>query len=445
MAQLRSRAAGLAVLLLAATALAGPAAAQVREAAGMLPDGSRYLMRIPETWNGVLINDLDYVTSAEGARAKYLMSKGYALSGLARHPDRDDIYDPAVEIANLVTVIDMFKARFGAPRRVIEYGQSGGGNVALGIGELHPERVDGVVAGCATTPVLTSGARYDVMTALAAVVAPGDPGLMISNVPKDSDAAVARWTQVMTAAGTTPQGRARIALALTLTQWPDWTIADTPRPDPRDAHALAEAMARTAAGLPRSDLPSQYMYERHGGLTHTAGADYAAYWANADPVHVAAVRSLYAEAGLDLDADLTRIQAAPRIPADPKADDFWQNNQARTTRGLPQVPVFRFHTIGDGTTMVAQTRVYSDLVARNGKGDLFRVAYVERTGHCNFTVAESAAGIETVMRRLDTGKWDDVTPAALNARGRALATGTEPRFIDFSPGPFNGVWRLRPH
>ena len=421
----------------------GPVLAAERVASGLLADGTSYLITIPDNWNGVVISDLDYVTSADGARSRYFLSKGFGLSGIGRHPQRRDQYDPAVEVDDLMAVLDMLKARFGAPKRIIQYGQSGGGHIALAIAETHPERVNGAIATCAHTPLLTAGARYDVMTALKALAAPGDATLMTAGFPRDVAPQVARWTEVLKAAGETPQGRARIALAFAVTQWPAWGVGEGTPPDPRDPQALAAIMARTAASLAADNIPSQYMYERHGALAGTVGADYAAYWANADPAYAGAVRSLYLAAGLDLQADLSALGAAPRTPNDPKADDFWQGVQTRTPRGLPLMPVLRMHTIGDPTTMVAQTKVYWDLVEKNGKGDLYRRAFVERTGHCNFTVAESAAAVAVMMRRLDTGHWEDMAPGNLNSIGRAAQTWTEPRFVDYVLRPFNGMWRLR--
>src|SRR6266436_10322236 len=51
------------------------------EQLGTLPDGTSYGLRKPSNWNGVLINDLDYLPSRDTPRNCYWLGQGYALSG----------------------------------------------------------------------------------------------------------------------------------------------------------------------------------------------------------------------------------------------------------------------------------------------------------------------------------------------------------------------------
>jgi hypothetical protein len=77
---------------------------------------------------------------------------------------------------------------------------------------------------------------------------------------------------------------------------------------------------------------------------------------------------------------------------------------------------------------------------------MLRQVFVHRAGHCTFTPAETIAAVQVMLRRLDTGHWDDAAlkPAALNATARAqdeslnafLGAATPPAFIDFNPAPF---------
>ena len=84
-------------------------------------------MRRPTKWNGVLINDLDYVGAKDSARSCYWLMNGYGLSGTARNPQRTYNYDPAREQDELMQLIDMFAERYGKPKTVVQYGHSGGG------------------------------------------------------------------------------------------------------------------------------------------------------------------------------------------------------------------------------------------------------------------------------------------------------------------------------
>jgi pimeloyl-ACP methyl ester carboxylesterase len=130
-----------------------------------------------------------------------------------RRSDRSTNYDPAHEIHDLITVLDIFEASFGKPSRTLQYGHSGGGHVALAMSEIHPDRIDGAVAGCAHTQVWLMNSELDGWFVLKALLAPELP---IVDRPTDLSAITAAWRQVINAAQQTPLGRARIALATTL-------------------------------------------------------------------------------------------------------------------------------------------------------------------------------------------------------------------------------------
>jgi len=410
------------------------------EERGTLPNGTPYMMRVPSNWNRVLINDLDFIASANGARDLYWLGQGYALSGTNRRSDRRTNYNPAMEISDLVTVLDLFEARFGRPNRVLQYGNSGGGHVALAMAELRPDRIDGAVAGCAHTPVWLMNMMLDGWFVLKALLAADLP---IVNLPNDNSAITAAWRAVITAAQQTPEGRARIALAVTIGQWPAWSSATTPEPDPKDVEALQQSMYETVfanAGQPGGQ--SRFMFEAAGGggqLSWNTGVDYRKFFDNGNEFYKQAVRELYRKAGRDLKADLARINAFPRVSADARALDFW-SAPGRTVHGEPRVPVLRIHTIGDPLVPVTITQGYGAAVRANGENDLYRTAFVDRPGHCTFSVGENAAAIETLMRRLDSGRWEESThPKQLNELASELVSAT-PLFIEFEPDKFNRPW-----
>jgi hypothetical protein len=77
---------------------------------------------------------------------------------------------------------------------------------------------------------------------------------------------------------------------------------------------------------------------------------------------------------------------------------------------------------------------------------MLRQVFVHRAGHCSFTPAETIAAVQVMLKRLDTGSWDDgaLKPAALNATAHAqddslnafFGAGAPPAFIDFTPAPY---------
>jgi hypothetical protein len=464
----------LAIAAAAALALTLPQntaaqAAKFTEEAGTLPDGTVYRMRVPNNWNKTLIRDLDYAGAADNPNYQHMLETGYAVSGTMRHPLRMYQYDPAREIANLDLVLDRFEARFGKPARVIQYGCSGGGHVTLAVAEDFSNRVDGAIALAAHTPVWIMNTFLDGWFALKALIGPeleasrrqgrgqfGLADLLITDLPNAESYGFsghgmdgrlpAAWRQAIDAAQQTPQGRARIALAFTVGQWPPWVNNLTPQPNLDDAAALQHSMYHAAfqnAANPGGEARIMFENAAHGQqLSWNTGVDYSQFFENGNPAFQRAVRQLYKEAGLDLEADLKKINDFPRIAASPHALEFW-NAPGRNERGNPKIPLLRMHEIGDYQVPPSLVQGYAAEVHANGKDDLFRTAYVNAPGHCEFNVAESAAAIETMMRRLDTGKWSNTDPEQLNQFANSLGTNAIPRFTGinkYKQVKYNRVW-----
>lgn len=423
----------------------------VTEEGGALPDGTAYLMRVPANWNGTLIRDLDYASGARNPRWQHLLEKGYALAGTGRHRLRLFRYDPAREIANLDTTLDVFEKRFRKPDRVIQYGCSGGGFVALAVAEDFSSRIDGVIATAAHIPVWQMNTFLDGWFVLKALIA---PDLRIVDLPVEasggSDHRVVgeiadAWRRAINAAQETPEGRARIALAFTIGQWPAWVNRLTPQPQLEDVAALQHSMYHTVfqnASNPGGEARIRKELAADGQqLSWNTGVDYKQFFNNGNTFFQRAVRQLYQEAGLDLEADLARVNAFPRVSASPHALDWW-NTPGRTVKGNPKIPVLRMHEIGDYQIPVSLVQGYDDLIRANGKDDLYRAAYVEAPGHCGFTVAESMVAIETMMRRLDSGRWESTDPEQLNNRARLLHSSAA-RFIRidrYAQEKYNRTW-----
>lgn len=439
------------------------------EERGDLPDGTPYRISVPAGWNGVVIRDLDYVSRSENPATAPLfqdmLRRGYAVAGTMRHRLRMYQYDPVREIANLDRVLDRLTERCGRPGRVIQYGCSGGGHLTLAVAEDFPDRVDGCVALAAHTPVWLMNSFLDGWFALQVLLGPAYEAaglgaasdLAITGLENDGSANPTghgrvgplpeAWRRAAEAAQATPEGRARIALAFALGQWPAWVNEDTPQPDLADPVALQHSMYRAIlqnAANPGGEARIMFENAANGQqLSWNTGVDYAAWLANANGQYREAVRALYAQAGLDLDGDLRRLEAAPRIEASAHALAFW-GAPGRTTRGRPRIPVLRLHMVGDYQIPPSLVEGYEAEVQAHGKQDLYRSAFVNATGHCNFSAAESAAAIELVLRRRESGAWESTDPARLNALADGLQTGTEPRFMDYTPhrqARYNRVWR----
>lgn len=435
---------------------------------GVLPDGTEYVIRVPQNWSGLLIRDLDFASGLENPervdRFRDMASRGYAIAGTARHRLRQWQYDPAREIANHERLLDHFSATFDTPQRVLQYGCSGGGHLGLAISEDFSERVDGVVALAAHVPVWLMNTFLDGWFALKILLTEYYVGaglgraedLVVAELPNDGSAHPTghgmegrlpdAWRKAFAAAQADGSGRARMALAFALGQWGAWVADDTPQPALDDADALQEAMYHSALRLAQSPGgEARIMFENAAQgqqLSWNADVDYADFVETANPALRSAVQTLYDKAGIDLTDDLKRLAEAPRVTASPHALAFWKAS-GRNTVGRPKIPVIRLHMIGDYQIPYSLMLGYEDEVRRNGCEALVRTALVRSTGHCNFSTAESAVAIETMLARLDTGEWPDTAPEALNTRADLLGTGTEPRFMaheGYTYPRYNRAW-----
>jgi pimeloyl-ACP methyl ester carboxylesterase len=419
------------IALLPVLAPAGIAAqSRAGEERGELPDGTQYLMKVPANWNGTLIRDLDYASGADAPRWAALFEKGYALSGTGRHRLRLYQYDPRREVANLDLVLAMFDTRFGRPKRVIQYGCSGGGAIGLFVAEDFPNRIDGVIASAAHIPVWQMNTFLDGWFVLKALIA---PDLQIVDLPIESSGGrdhgtegtlPESWRRAIDAAQRTPEGRARIALAFAIGQWPVWAghrLTSQPRWDNVEElqHSMYHTLFHNAENPGGESRIRKEMAASGQQLSWNTGIDYREFFENGNESLKRAVRQLYTEAGVNLDSDLAKVNAFPRVAASPYALEWW-NQPGRTAKGMPRIPVLRMHEVGDQQVPLSLVEGYRDLIQANGKEDLYRLVVVNSPAHCNYSAAESIAAVETMMRRLDTGRWESTDPDQMNARAKAL-------------------------
>jgi pimeloyl-ACP methyl ester carboxylesterase len=414
-----------------------PGTSARKERNGTLPDGTEYRICVPANWDGLVINDLDAVgaLAAKSPSVIYFLEQGNAYSGTGRRADRDTNFDPRAERDQQAQVLDVFEAEFGPARCVIQLGCSGGGGVALGVAEAYPDRVDGAVSMNGVEGVVISNIRLDLLFTLKALIAPHSD-LPIVGITSDAGGKASEdWRCALEAAQTTALGRAQMALAGALAQLPTWGAAAAPypdAPDPTDRAALQTAMVRTAFDAAVYAVGTRRLYDSPAGvMSWNNGVDYQQFYDNADAGQRELVAALYVEAGLDgphgVTADLDRVNAYPRIEADPAALDYWQQ---RALTGDLQVPVLQLTTAGDATRSNAMLAAYAEGVQKHGKSELYRQALIDAPGHCTGNVSEIAAAVETMRHRLETGTWDDSTnPDEMNNLGRSLELADELRFV----------------
>jgi hypothetical protein len=204
------------------------------------------------------------------------------------------------------------------------------------------------------------------------------------------------------AASETPAGRARIAFAGVLGGIPGWSRPEQSQPAATDYEAQSRdiaAMAQWGLFLPRGDQE-----RRAGGVfSWNNDIDYGKLLESSGRSEM--VRALYQAAGLDLQADLAQLNAAPRVVADRGAVDYMMKNY--TSSGKVDVPVLSMHTIGDGMTSPSLQASYVNKVRQASAENMIAALWIERSGHCTQTSAEMLFALETLLRRIATGNWPD--------------------------------------
>jgi putative CocE/NonD family hydrolase len=399
--------------------------------AGELASGARWKARLPDHWNGTLLlfshgyaPKLREPDLAPPEMEDQLLHDGYALvaSGYSQPG-----WALAEAVPDQLAALDAFEKRFGKPKRTIAWGSSMGALVTVALAEEHPERIDGAMPSCGSLAgsLGMMNEALDGAFAFKTLLAP-ESDIRVTHIDDDL-ANAARVTRVVERATSTADGRARLALASALAQLPPWAGANPEPPGADDAERqVDEAASVFARGvfLPRADQE-----RRAGGVfSWNTGIDYRAQLAASG--REAWVKALYSKAHLDLQQDLSALNSAPRIAADPQAVAYMRAHYV--PGGHLSIPVFSYHTIGDGMTVVEQQDAYSRRVALAGRSSELATAWVKRTGHCSFTAREHRAALATLEERLSSGRWRS-SPDEINAASTLPGASA---FMKFAPAAF---------
>lgn len=400
------RQAGLVAALLACAAPGWTAARQDHAPVDTLPGGARWAAEMPAHWNGTLLlwsrgysPSAGVPDAAPKQHRQALLDAGYAIAG-------SDYGAGGWALAEAVpaqrATLAAFAARYGKPKRVIAWGFSMGGLVTTALSEQRGAGIDGGLAMCASIggAVGMMNMALDGAYAFRTLVAP-DAGIRLVGTVDDA-ANGKRAADALAGAIRTPEGRARVALAGVLAGIPGWTSRDRSRPTATDYDAQADEVARSfvfGAFLPRADQEAR----AGGAFSWNRGVDYRAQLGRSG--RRAMVAALYREAHLDLDADLRRLNAGPRVAAKPGAVAYMMAHYTPDAR--PLVPLLAVQMIGDGLTPPSLQRGYAEAA----QGRPVRSLYVSGAGHCSFDTPTVLASIRYLDQRLGRGRWPAVPSA----------------------------------
>ena len=345
-------------------------------------------------------------------------------------------------------LVGVFAQEVAPPTTTIAWGTSLGAMVTAGLLERHPELFDGGLAMCGPLAggVGLMDSYLDTVFALKTLLA---PDVALVHLGEGLFDQIGALQAAVESAQTTAAGRAKIALAAAIGDFPGWAHADNPRPAPDDLatqqqaqfeHIMDMAFFGLALG---ADIDGKF----GGNPARNVGVDYAKLLQHSnsnDEVH-----ALYEQAGLPLKNDLRSLKRADRIEADPGARA--KLAEVSNFTGSLSDPMLTLHTAGDNQVVVEHENAYARTVRQAGSGRLLRQAFTERAFHCAFTPAEMLSALGTLTDRVKTGSWKQ-TADADTLQARAIALGpdlnvhieddptqpipTAPQFTELDPGRF---------
>ena len=442
------------VLLLAACQQSG--APQVHHTQGGHYSGligkAAWVIDLPDDWNGTLFlyshgyvapgGYSQAVSAPSTEAAHWLLDQHFAMAGSGYSSTGWALQDA---FQDQIALLDYFSEHVGKPKRVIAWGHSLGGIITAGLVQLYPDRFAAAMPMCGVLSggVATWNTELDAAYAFKTLLAPGS-SLQLTHIT-DGAANLQMAESIFGNASQSPQGRARLALVAGLIDLPGWFDPTKTEPASTD---YADQAVNQFTWESRVDFPFAFQYRTElearagGNPSWNVGVDYAQLLAGSpDRDEVAA---LYAQAGLDLSADLRALNAGATIKPDQAAAAYLARNISFD--GRLAVPVLSVHTTGDGLVIPANESAYAQVVSAAGSQDMLRQVFVHRAGHCAFSDGETITAFQVLLKRLDTGKWDDVAlrPENMNtAADRQKAANVvfgvlkfDPSFVAYTPPPY---------
>jgi pimeloyl-ACP methyl ester carboxylesterase len=408
-----------------------------------------YEIETPASWNGTLFlyshgyvapNDNNSAQAVPDAKVRaWLLGQHYAIAGSAYSSTGWAVEDA---FKDQIALLDFFTKRVGKPKRVIAWGHSLGGIITAGLVQVHPDRFAGALPMCGVLAggIATWNLELDAAYAFKTLLAPTSALQVVHISSGSTNLQLAE--SIFNTAAQTAEGRARLALVAGLVELPGWFDPTKQAPVATDYAGQLQGQEVWEA---RADFPFAFQYRSElearagGNPSWNEGVDYANLL-SASPNRDEVV-ALYRQAGLDLGADLKTLNAGATIKADPAAAQYLERYVSFD--GQLQVPVLSVHTVGDGLVIPSNEAAYAAVVGAAARGDMLRQVYVNRAGHCAFTPAETIAAFQALLKRIDTGRWDDASlqPDPLNSAAADQRPGAstifgfefDPSFVKYEP------------
>ncbi|HYK89469.1 MAG TPA: alpha/beta hydrolase [Acidobacteriota bacterium] len=365
-------------------------------------DGADYIIRVPANWNGTLLvfahpnNPLGLVVTQAApvsfpkvtpSLEKQLLGLGYAIAGSGfQNTDKDGML-------RTLSLTNFFRGMVGNPGRIIVWGNSLGGKIALKLIEEYPGVYDGAIGispPAAGTPENLDSALSFGLAYAAAFGWHDELWGPIEDLRDDLDfwADVLPLLQAETWPSPATYGRWEF-IRLVMHQPPEafWGI------NPSNGN---EFFAVNMWKATQNRAAAEALYG--GPVATNVGIQYT----------LTEQDKLYLDSlGVNADELLAYMNARTNITADIAARnhvEHWGGLSGRLSR-----PVLTMHAIFDGQAFISHESYYAALVQEAGSSDLLVQAYVNAVGHCSFSADQYLSVLGAMNSWLDTGVRPDAS------------------------------------
>lgn len=438
-----------ALLLTAAALPTGAQAAQspaaTRNYSGTLADSAAWIAQVPANWNGTLVlfshgfGPLTAQDAPSTGSGQALLAQGFALLG-SSYDVNGSWWALNTAAADQFGSLAAFSASSGLhPARTLAVGLSMGGLINSQIAQTAAGRVQGAVTFCGLVGGGVDLNNYQINAEYALTrLLPGTSGVQIRDFSSMAagTAAGQTLTNDVSAAQQSASGRARIALAAALLNETDWTTGSAP-PAATDyaGQEVQEEEMLTSGQLPFIESGRYSIAQAEGGDSgYNIGVNYSALIASSP--YYAQIRALYAQAGLNLGADIATLNGHETYAAE--GNSLARTQATSTNTGVLEVPELDVHTVSDQLAPAQYETTYAQRVAAAGYQGWLQQVYVNAVGHCNFTDADFVAAIDGMNSVIEQQWWNaNVTVPGLNTAANALGGLGGGDFTYDSPAPLD--------
>ncbi len=407
---------------------ASASAATTASYSGTLADSAQWIAQVPADWNGTVVlyshgfGPLVAADAPSPGSAAQLLAQGYALVG-SSYDVNGSWWALDTAVSDQFETLAAFLAASGLhPQRTLAVGTSMGGLINSLIDQESYGRVQGAVTFCGLVAGGVDLNNYQLNAEYAMTeLLPGAAGVQIRDFSSMAagTAAGTDLSAAVAAAQTTAVGQARIALSASLLNETDWTTGAAP-PAAGDyaGQELQEEEMLTSGQLQFIESGRYMISLAEGGDSgYNIGVDYGALIRQSP--YYAQIKALYKAAGLNLEADLAKLDRHESYA--PEGAALYRTQATSVNTGRLQVPELDVHTVSDQLAPVPFEATYAERVALAGSSPLLRQVYAKAIGHCNFTDADMVAAIDAMNTVVAARHWTPgVTVTALNDAANAL-------------------------